>query len=95
MKNIIIKGQPVLIALEDLEDMIAEYERLARIDEIKKAKVHGYNAHLKKRMAILTGEKVTSAPKRKRVAPKKVNIQQIDLSELKDFSNIEQYIVRR
>jgi hypothetical protein len=92
MKNIIVKGQTVLISLADLNELVSERERLARLDEIKRAKVHGYTAHLKRRFATLTGKEY---PKKKRTPVKKLNIHHIDLGSLKDFSDIEQYIARR
>jgi len=83
----------ILISLDTLQQLVAERETAARLDEIKKAKVHGYTAHLKRRVAILTGKKCV-----RRVSTKKnknlntLNTRSVNLSGLKDFSDITQYL---
>lgn len=86
----------IVMRLSDLRTLVAERERIARLDEIKKAKVHGYTSHLKRRVAILTGKKkpMSRTKKKNRRLSNTIGVRTIPMSELTDFSDIEQYIAR-
>lgn len=83
----------VLISLKDLRNFVEQRETAARIDEIKRAKVHGYTRHLKRRMALLTGEESVRVLSKKNPLLRKGA--SLKLSNLTDFSDIVQYIGRR
>ena len=85
----------IMMRLSDLQTLVAERERIARLDEIKLAKVHGFTKHLRRRVEILTGKAVPmSTPKKKKRNVSNLNVRTIDLNGLTDFSDIQQFLAR-
>jgi len=88
----------IVMTYGDLKRYVKNRERLARINEIELAKPMGYNTHLKRRIATLTGcdckTKAVLGQKKNLFAGTKLVVRELH-GVASDFSDIDQYIVRK